>query len=139
LSGFYFDKAGFRWGALLHIIAGVGVIFMGGMEPAGFVVLLFATGFFINSAHMDVTILAPIVYPPSCRNQGAGAAIAVGRIGAIIGPYAGGVLLATQLPLETLLALVAVPLVMAAVLCYIAGRQYDFYLSRLYAGKIGNY
>jgi benzoate transport len=136
LSGFYFDKAGFRWGSLLHIIAGVGVVFMGGMAPAGFVILLFAAGFFINSAHMDVTILAPIVYPPSCRNQGAGAAIAVGRIGAIIGPLVGGVLLGTELPLETLLALIAIPLVMAAVLCYVAGRQYDFYFSRLYAGLI---
>jgi len=136
LSGFYFDKVGFRWGALLHIVAGAGVIFMGGMAPVGFVILLFATGLFINSAHMDVTILAPIVYPPSCRNQGAGAAIAVGRIGAIIGPYIGGVLLATKLPLETLLALVAIPLMMAAVLCYIAGRQYDFYFAPLYAGKI---
>jgi MFS transporter, AAHS family, 4-hydroxybenzoate transporter len=136
LSGFYFDKAGFRWGAILHVIAAGCVIFMGGLEPIGFVILLFASGFFINSAHMDVTILAPIVYPSSCRNKGAGAAIAVGRIGAMIGPSIGGILLATQLPMERLLALVAIPLVIAAVLCYIAGRQYDFHFSPLYAGKI---
>jgi MFS transporter, AAHS family, 4-hydroxybenzoate transporter len=136
LSGFYFDKAGFRWGSILHIIAAGCVIFMGGMEPAGFVILLFASGFFINSAHMDVTILAPIVYPPSCRNKGAGSAIAVGRIGAMIGPSIGGILLATKLPMERLLALVAIPLAIAAVLCYIAGRQYDFHFGPLYAGKI---
>ncbi|MBN1570332.1 MAG: MFS transporter [Acidobacteria bacterium] len=136
LSGFYFDKFGFRWGSILHVIAAVAVLFWGGMEPAGFVILLFVTGFFINSAHMDVTILAPIVYPPRCRNQGAGVAIAVARIGAMIGPTIGGYLLATTLPMERLLALISVPLVIAAVLCYIAGRQYDFYFGPLYSGRI---
>lgn len=135
LSGFYFDKVGFRWGSLIHLIAAIGVIFMGGLAPLGFVVLLFATGFLINSAHMDVTILAPIIYPPGCRNQGAGAAIAAGRIGAIIGPGLGGILLDTQLSLERLLALLAFPLIASAILCYVAGRQYDFHFASLYSKK----
>jgi len=135
LSGFYFDRFGFRWGALLHIIAATGVLFMGGLAPLGFAMSLFATGFFINAAHMDVTILAPIVYPPNCRNQGAGAAIAVGRIGAMLGPYIGGILLAMEKPLEMLLALIAIPLALAAILCYTAGRQYDFYFAPVYSGQ----
>ena len=90
----------------------------------------------MNSAHMDITILAPIIYPPSCRNQGAGAAIAVGRLGAMTGPYIGGVLLDTKLPMSSLLAVAAIPLAIAAALCYVAGRQYDFYFAPLYAGKI---
>jgi benzoate transport len=136
LSGFYFDKFGFRWGSILHVIAAVCVFFLGGLAPAAFVALLFASGFFINSAHMDVTILAPIVYPPGCRNQGAGGAIAVARIGAMIGPWIGGILLQTKLPMEKLLAFVSMPLLIAAVLCYIAGRQYDFHFRPLYAGKL---
>jgi AAHS family 4-hydroxybenzoate transporter-like MFS transporter len=136
LSGFYYDKIGFRWGSILHMIAAVCVIFTGGLAPVGFVILLFTGAFFINSAHMDITILAPIVYPSRCRNQGAGAAIAAGRIGAMAGPYIGGRLLDTKLPMETLLGVVAIPLVISAVLCYIAGRQYDFYFAPLYAGKI---
>ncbi len=137
LSGFYFDKVGFRWGSILHAVAAACLIFFGfGLEPAGFVFLLIASGFFINAAHMDVTILAPIVYPPRCRNRGAGTAIAVARVGAMIGPYIGGLLLATKLPMEKLLAFVSIPLVIAAILCYIAGRQYDFYFGPLYAGKM---
>jgi len=136
LSGFYFDKVGFRWGSILHVIAAVCVYFLGGLEPTAFVVLLFITGFFMNSAHMDITILAPIVYPSNCRNQGAGAAISVGRIGAMAGPYIGGVLLDSPLPMSSQLAVAAVPLAIAAVLCYIAGRQYDFHFAPLYAGKI---
>ena len=135
LSGFYFDKVGFRWGSILYVLAGICVIFMGGQAQAGFVALLFASGFFINSAHMDVTILAPIVYPSSCRNKGAGTAIAVARIGAIIGPSLGGLLLA-RLHLGTLLALISIPLSVSAVLCYIAGRQYDFHFAALYSGRM---
>jgi len=136
LSGFFYDKIGFRWGSILHIIAAACVIFTGGLAPVGFVILLLASAFFINSAHMDITILAPIVYPPRYRNQGAGSAIAAGRIGAMIGPRIGGLLLDTKLPMETLLGVVAIPLVISAVLCYIAGRQYDFYFGPLYSGTI---
>jgi MFS transporter, AAHS family, 4-hydroxybenzoate transporter len=135
-SGFYFDKFGFRWGSILHVIAAVCVFFLGGMQPTGFVVLLFASGFFINSAHMAITILAPIVYPPNCRNRGAGAAIAVARIGAMIGPSITGILLDTKLPLQTLIGLISIPLVISAVLCFVAGRQYDFYFAPLYSGKL---
>jgi AAHS family 4-hydroxybenzoate transporter-like MFS transporter len=138
LSGFYFDKFGFRRGSILYVIAAACLIcFATGLQPVGFVLLLVASGFFINSAHMDVTILAPIVYPSSCRNRGAGTAIAVARIGAMIGPFIGGQLLEkTKLPMEQLLTFVSVPLIISAVLCYIAGRQYDFYFSPLYAGKL---
>ena len=135
LSGFYFDKAGFRKGAIPYLIAVVCVIFTGGLESIGFVLLLMAGSFFINSAHMAVTILAPIIYPSGCRNLGGGAAVAAGRVGAIIGPYIGGKLLDTKLPMETLLGVVAVPLVISAILCYVAGRQYDFHFAPLYAGK----
>jgi AAHS family 4-hydroxybenzoate transporter-like MFS transporter len=125
LSGFYFDKAGFRNGAILYIIATVCIFFTGGFDAIAFVLLLMAGSLFINSAHMAVTILAPIVYPSDCRNMGGGAAIAAGRIGAIIGPIIGGRLLDTQLPLDKLIGVVAIPLVISAALCYIAGRYYD--------------
>jgi predicted MFS family arabinose efflux permease len=78
---------------------------------------------------MAITILAPIVYPPECRNQGAGTAIAVARIGAISGPSIGGILLATEMSRERVMALVAIPLLIAAVICYFAGRQYDLHIA----------
>lgn len=125
LSGFYFDKAGFRNGAVLYVVAAVCVFYAGGFEAVAFVLLLMAGSLFLNSGHMAVTILAPIVYPSDCRNLGGGAAIAAGRIGAIIGPIIGGMLLDTKLPLERLIGIVAVPLVASAVLCYVTGRYYD--------------
>jgi MFS transporter, AAHS family, 4-hydroxybenzoate transporter len=128
LSGFFYDRFGFRRGWVLYVIAGVCLIFLGGREPAGFVALLAAGAFFINAAHMAITILAPVVYPPECRNQGAGTAISVARIGAMAGPSIGGILLATEMSRERVMALVAIPLLIAAVICYFAGRQYDSYI-----------
>lgn len=128
-SGFYFDKAGFRNGAILYAIAAVFVFFTGGFNAIGFVLLLMAGSLFINSAHMAVTILAPIIYPSDCRNMGGGAAIAAGRIGAIIGPIIGGVLLDTELPMDKLIGVVAIPLIISAILCYIVGRYYDTKIS----------
>ena len=125
MSGFYFDKAGFRNGAILYAIAAVFVFFAGGFNAIGFVLLLMAGSLFINSAHMAVTILAPIIYPSDCRNMGGGAAIAAGRIGAIIGPIIGGMLLDTELPMDKLIGVVAIPLVISAILCYMVGRYYD--------------
>jgi AAHS family 4-hydroxybenzoate transporter-like MFS transporter len=135
LSGYFYDMAGFRRGAYLYVIAAGCVVFMGGLAPWGFVAMLIISGFFINSGHMAVTILAPIVYPPNCRNQGAGMAIAVARIGAMTGPSLGGWLLETKLSMSGMMALVAIPLLISAVLCYVSGRQYDFHFSLLYRGK----
>jgi MFS transporter, AAHS family, 4-hydroxybenzoate transporter len=136
LSGYFYDLAGFRRGTFLYVIAAACVVCMGGLAPMGFVAMLIVSAFFINSGHMAVTILAPIVYPPNCRNQGAGMAIAVARIGAMTGPSLGGWLLETKLPMSGIMALVSVPLLIAAVLCYVAGKQYDFYFAPLYSGKL---
>jgi len=135
LSGFYFDRFGFRKGAILYLVAAVCIVFTGGLESTSFVLLLLAGSLFFNSGHMAVTILAPIIYPSECRNLGGGAAIAAGRIGAITGPIIAGTLLDTNLPMETLLGIVAIPLVISAILCYISGRQYDFHFAPMYAGK----
>jgi predicted MFS family arabinose efflux permease len=78
---------------------------------------------------MSITILAPIVYPSEFRNQGAGTAIAIARIGAMAGPSIGGILLATEMSREKIMALVAIPLFIAAIICYFAGRQYDFFIA----------
>ena len=135
LSGIFFDKVGFRKGAILYLVASVCIIFTGGLESISFVLLLMMGSLFINSGHMAVTILAPIIYPSECRNLGGGVAIAAGRFGAIVGPPIGGILLDTKLPMETLLGIVAIPLTISAVLCYISGREYDFHFAPLYAGK----
>jgi MFS transporter, AAHS family, 3-hydroxyphenylpropionic acid transporter len=54
----------------------------------------FAAGFFVIGGQLVLYAIAPTLYPTSARGTGVGAAVAVGRIGAIVGPLIGGGLLA---------------------------------------------
>ena len=55
-------------------------------------------------------------YPVQIRATAIGAALSVGRLGAILGPLYGSLLLSTGLPLQVLFAAFAAPAVIGAVL-----------------------
>jgi benzoate transport len=58
--------------------------------------------------------LAASLYPPEIRGLGIGWALGVGRIGAVLGPLVGGVLVGAELPIAIIFAIYAVPLVATA-------------------------
>lgn len=55
----------------------------------------FAAGFFVIGGQLVLYAIAPTLYPASVSGTGVGAAVAVGRIGSIVGPLIGGHLLAS--------------------------------------------
>jgi AAHS family 4-hydroxybenzoate transporter-like MFS transporter len=79
--------------------------------------IVFVAGWCIVGGQPGLNTLAATYYPTVARSTGVGAALGVGRLGAIIGPYAGGVLLAQQWSAQQLFWAAAVPsLVTTAVL-----------------------
>ena len=60
--------------------------------------------------------LAARLYPPRMRSTGIGWALGVGRIGAVLGPVVGGVLVGAHVPIALIFALFAIPLIVAAAL-----------------------
>jgi nitrate/nitrite transporter NarK len=87
-------------------------------NPPQFVVVvsIFVLGCAVLAGQVFLYTVAPIVYPTRIRGMGVGAAVAVGRIGAIVGPKLGGTLKAaayspSQLFMELL------PIVIAGSLC----------------------
>lgn len=58
--------------------------------------------------------LAARLYPPEIRSTGVGWALGVGRIGAVMGPVIGGLLLGAQVPIAVIFGFFAVPLIAAA-------------------------
>ncbi|KGJ08607.1 MFS transporter [Paracoccus versutus] len=50
-------------------------------------------GFFLMGAQFSLNGVTSMLYPPEIRGFGVGAALAVGRVGSIIGPFAAGVIL----------------------------------------------
>ena len=136
-----------RAGLLLNLGGGLGMLTLGylsarwsmhGMMSAFFVVggalvmalgqlsqvagVLFActvlAGFFSLGALIGLYSLAARLYPDTRRATGVGLAIGPGRFGAIAGPYAGGLLIALGWPMGHYFALLALPLLAAAVIVW---------------------
>ena len=63
--------------------------------------------------------LAATYYPTAARSTGVGAALGVGRLGAILGPYAGGVLLAQQWSGQQLFWAAAVPALITTIVLFV--------------------
>lgn len=63
-----------------------------------------AAGFFLLGANYALYGVAPVFYDSGIRGTGSGASIAVGRIGAIVGPALAGMLLSSGLPASGVVA-----------------------------------
>lgn len=85
------------------LILGLGAI--GGMP---FLVLYFFFTMFLVGSHFGLHSIAGIFYPSAIRSNGAGWATSVAKIGSVIGPVVGGVILSSRLPVRQLFALLAV-------------------------------
>ena len=75
--------------------------------------LAFFAGFTTNGGFNAFYALAAALYPTEIRATGIGWAMGIGRIGAVIGPMLGGVLIGQGLGLAGLLAVFALPLLVA--------------------------
>jgi AAHS family 4-hydroxybenzoate transporter-like MFS transporter len=78
------------------------------------VVLIFGAGFCVSGSQVGANALAAGFYPTASRATGVGWALAVGRLGSILGSFMGGAMLAQQWSLPTLYAVVALPPLVAA-------------------------
>lgn len=117
--GWAADKAGYRW-LLIAVFAGLAAALYALAWAQGMTVILIASGaagFTVIGGLYVLYALAPTYYPPQFRAAGAGASVACGRLGSIVGPLVAGNLRAAGAgPGEVLTALAPVALVtMAAV------------------------
>jgi MFS family permease len=74
----------------------------------------FLIGMLLQGGYNGVWPLAAGSYPARLRATGIGWAIGIGRSGAIVGPWAGGQLMAAKVPLPALFAAYCVPLIACA-------------------------
>ncbi|WP_051390020.1 MFS transporter [Bradyrhizobium sp. Ec3.3] len=73
----------------------------------------FLAGFGVVGAQIGMNALAASLYPTEIRSTGVGWALGVGRIGSIIGPVAGGVLLGFGWTAQSVVLTAAVPAMLA--------------------------
>jgi AAHS family 4-hydroxybenzoate transporter-like MFS transporter len=74
----------------------------------------FLAGFFTFGAQNTANAIASTNYPTAMRSSGIGWALGIGRIGQIVGPLIGGLLLSLQWGTQGILYVVAVPSLIAA-------------------------
>ncbi|MDE2301257.1 MAG: MFS transporter [Sphingomonadales bacterium] len=96
--------------------AGAAMLAFGSTHPgiAATLLLAFLIGVLLQGGYNGIWPLAAAAYPEEIRATGVGWAIGVGRAGAIIGPWAGGLLMAAQVSLPGLFAAYCLPLVLCA-------------------------
>ncbi len=96
LAGLVIDRFGARWPLALLFALLIGALFALASPTAGIAatsVLAFAVGFLIMAGQFGLYGLGPSYYAPAVRGTGVGAAIAAGRFGSAVGPFAAGELL----------------------------------------------
>jgi AAHS family 4-hydroxybenzoate transporter-like MFS transporter len=105
-----------RWGflptlALTFALATISIALIGqpGLTLTALGVIVFVAGWCIVGGQPAINALSATFYPTYLRSTGVGAGLGVGRTGAIIGPYLGGVLLAQQWTPQQLFWAAAVP------------------------------
>ena len=90
-------RASFRILAWTYLTAAISIFLIGqsGATLGLLVITVFAAGFGIVGGQTSSNALAAEFYPTAMRSTGLGWALGVGRIGSIIGPTLGGVLLSS--------------------------------------------
>jgi MFS transporter, AAHS family, 4-hydroxybenzoate transporter len=105
--------------AIMFVIAVpvVGSIgFAGLTSKAVLLTATFLAGFFVLGIQSGINAIGALVYPTSLRANGSGWELGIGRIGSIVGPLVGALLIG--LPVESLYMWSAVPFAVGAVICF---------------------
>jgi MFS transporter, AAHS family, 4-hydroxybenzoate transporter len=110
------DRRGIAAVATIFAVAAPLVALIGapGLNEAMLMGAVFLAGLFVLGGQFGLNALAGTVYPTFIRSTGAGWALGIGRVGSILGPVAGGVLIALGLPTWILLTCTAVPFLICA-------------------------
>jgi AAHS family 4-hydroxybenzoate transporter-like MFS transporter len=103
--------------AATFAVAAVSIAVLGtpGLSLTMLYVIVFIAGWCVVGGQPGLNTLAATYYPTYLRTTGIGWALGIGRIGAILGPYIGGMLLGLEWTTQQLFLAAAIPAVITAV------------------------
>jgi AAHS family 4-hydroxybenzoate transporter-like MFS transporter len=122
--GSIIDRFSFRALALVYFVAvfAVGAIGQLGHSAVLVTIAIFVAGFCIVGGQIAANALAAGFYPTSVRATGVGWALGVGRVGSIVGPLVGGVLLSLKWSAGEVFVAAAMAALCAALAAFSLGR-----------------
>lgn len=118
--------------ALYIALAVVSMIALGtaGMDLLVLLSTAFVLGFFVLGCTVGLYAIVPNLYPPSLRTTGTGWAIGIGRLGAIAGPYIGGIFIGLGWERAQYFLVMSIPLLAGAAIVFFLGRGQQWSRSR---------
>jgi AAHS family 4-hydroxybenzoate transporter-like MFS transporter len=124
MLGRYVDSFSFSALAVVYLLATIAVAAVGFSGHAILLAALaiFCAGFCIVGGQIAANAMAATYYPTAMRSTGVGWALGIGRVGSIVGPLVGGMMLARHISTETLFLVAAVPAVIACGAAFILSR-----------------
>jgi MFS transporter, AAHS family, 4-hydroxybenzoate transporter len=121
-----------RFGAQLvlpgtYCLGAVAIAMIGSLQPGSTAILLaiFVAGFCVVGGQFGGNAFAAAVHPTELRSTGLGWALGIGRIGSIVGPVFGGLLLGTGMAMGSLFLIVAAIALLAALTFFIITGSYN--------------
>ena len=123
LLGIFVDRFGaFRVLSFTYFLGAVCVALLGHAHSiASILVCTFFAGAGIIGGQTGANALAASIYPTYIRSTGVGWALGIGRIGSIVGPIFGGIMLSLHLPLTTVFLAGAVPSLIGGCAIFLMG------------------
>ncbi|WP_066157607.1 MFS transporter [Halalkalibacter krulwichiae] len=122
-----------KWGAKkllipMYVIGGICIILLGFRSNLAVLYLLVAiAGACTIGSQNIVNAYVSQYYPPRIRSTALGVSSGVGRIGAIVAPTFGGILLAASLPIQMNFLAFAIPGIIAAIALSFVQEKYAYY------------
>jgi AAHS family 4-hydroxybenzoate transporter-like MFS transporter len=99
-----------------YLVGALFIVLIGSLDAGvgGLMAVIALTGFCVLGTQFGINALAASYYPTSIRSTGVGWALGIGRIGSIVGPVVGGIVLALDWSIAEIFLVTAVPAVIAA-------------------------
>ena len=97
------------------VVSSIGYVGMGGSK-AELLLASFLAGFCVLGVQSGINVCGALVYPTSLRALGSGWELGIGRLGSIVGPLAGALLVA--LPIDKLYMMSSIPFLVGGGVCY---------------------
>jgi AAHS family 4-hydroxybenzoate transporter-like MFS transporter len=124
IVGRLLDRVGMIAIVLAFIISIPFVVLIGAFAMPEYLLMtaVFISGMCLLGGQIGLNAVAGTIYPTFVRSTGAGWALGIGRIGSILGPVIGGVLIGMKLSMPALFICAAIPASCCAVAVFALGK-----------------
>ena len=124
--GWAVDRLGvYRVLTAIYLLGAIFIALLGHVHAIGEIMACtFGAGIGIIGGQTGANVVAALVYPTYIRSTGVGWALGIGRIGSIVGPMIGGLMLAQRWPLPSIFLAAAIPGVCGSAAIYLMGHAH---------------